>query len=62
MVRTSQEQLTVKPNSKGVETYLVVTVLLERSQAMYARAVNVQFQPGKIDEANPIVKDAIIPV
>jgi heme-degrading monooxygenase HmoA len=29
---------------------------------MYARAVNVQFQSGKVDEANHIVKDAIIPV
>lgn len=29
---------------------------------MYARAVNVQFQSGKVDEANHIVKDAIVPV
>jgi len=29
---------------------------------MYARAVNVQFQAGKVDEANGIVKDAIVPV
>ena len=28
---------------------------------MYARAVNVQFQSGKVDEANQIVKDAIVP-
>jgi heme-degrading monooxygenase HmoA len=29
---------------------------------MYARAVNVQFQSGKVDEANHLVKDAIVPV
>ncbi|MGM0403918.1 MAG: antibiotic biosynthesis monooxygenase family protein [Thermodesulfobacteriota bacterium] len=29
---------------------------------MYARAVNVQFQPGKMDEATRIVKDTIVPV
>ena len=29
---------------------------------MYARAVNVQFQAGKLDEASGIVKDAIVPV
>jgi len=29
---------------------------------MYARAVNMQFQPGKIDEANRIVKESVIPV
>jgi heme-degrading monooxygenase HmoA len=29
---------------------------------MYARAVNIQFQPGKIDEANRIVKESIVPV
>ena len=29
---------------------------------MYARAVNVQFQSGKIDEATRIVKDTIVPV
>ena len=29
---------------------------------MYARAVNVQFQPSKIDEAIRIVKDAIVPI
>lgn len=29
---------------------------------MYARAVNVQFQVGKTDEASRIVKDAIVPV
>jgi heme-degrading monooxygenase HmoA len=29
---------------------------------MYARAVNVQFQAGKVDEASGIVKDAIVPV
>ena len=29
---------------------------------MYARAVNVQFQSGKADEANRLVKDAIVPV
>jgi len=29
---------------------------------MYARAVNVQFQSGKVDEANHLVKDAILPV
>ena len=28
---------------------------------MYARAVNVQFQSGKVDEANHLVKDAILP-
>ena len=28
---------------------------------MYARAVNVQFQSGKIDEASRIVKDSIVP-
>jgi len=28
---------------------------------MYARAVNVPFQPGKIDEAIRIVKDTIVP-
>jgi len=28
---------------------------------MYARAVNIQFQPGKIDEASRIVKDSIVP-
>ena len=29
---------------------------------MHARAVNVQFQTGKIDEAIRIVRDAIVPV
>jgi heme-degrading monooxygenase HmoA len=29
---------------------------------MYARAVNVQFHAGKVDEASGIVKDAIVPV
>jgi len=29
---------------------------------MYARAVNVQFQSDKADEANRLVKDAIVPV
>jgi heme-degrading monooxygenase HmoA len=29
---------------------------------MYARAVNIQFQPGKIDEANRIVNESVIPV
>ena len=29
---------------------------------MYARAVNVQFQGGKVDEGSRIVKDAIVPV
>jgi hypothetical protein len=29
---------------------------------MYARAVNVQFQSWKIDEASRIVKDSIVPV
>ena len=29
---------------------------------MHARAVNVQFQAGKVDEASRIVKDAIVPV
>ncbi|MCJ7795211.1 MAG: hypothetical protein MUQ56_00320 [Thermoleophilia bacterium] len=29
---------------------------------MYARAVNVQFQTGKTDEASRIVGDAIVPV
>jgi heme-degrading monooxygenase HmoA len=29
---------------------------------MYARAVNVQFQSGKADEANYLVKNAIVPV
>jgi heme-degrading monooxygenase HmoA len=29
---------------------------------MYARAVNVQFQSGKADEAKHLVKDAIVPV
>ena len=29
---------------------------------MYARAVNVQFQPGKMDEATRIVKESIVPV
>jgi heme-degrading monooxygenase HmoA len=29
---------------------------------MYARAVNIQFQAGKLDEASRIVKDAIVPV
>lgn len=28
---------------------------------MYARAVNVQFQSGKIQEASRIVKDSIVP-
>ena len=28
---------------------------------MFARAVNIQFQPGKIDEASGIVKDSIVP-
>ena len=28
---------------------------------MYARAVNIQFQLGKIDEASRIVKDSIVP-
>lgn len=28
---------------------------------MYARAVNIQFQPGKVDEASRIVKDSIVP-
>ena len=29
---------------------------------MYARTVNIQFQPGKIGEASSIVKDSIVPV
>lgn len=29
---------------------------------MFARAVNVQFQPGKVDEACRIVNDVIVPV
>jgi heme-degrading monooxygenase HmoA len=29
---------------------------------MYARAVNIQFQSGKIQEASSIVKDSIVPV
>jgi heme-degrading monooxygenase HmoA len=29
---------------------------------MFARAVNVQFQSGKVDEASHIVRDAIVPV
>lgn len=29
---------------------------------MYARAVNVQFQPGKVDEASRIVTESIVPV
>lgn len=29
---------------------------------MYARVTIIQFQPGKIDEANHIVKDSVIPV
>ncbi|HZK49474.1 MAG TPA: antibiotic biosynthesis monooxygenase [Thermoleophilia bacterium] len=29
---------------------------------MYARAVNIQFHSAKIDEANRIVQDAIVPV
>ncbi len=29
---------------------------------MYARVVNVQFQPGKLDEANRIVNESIVPV
>lgn len=29
---------------------------------MYARAVNVQFQSGKVDEASRIVQEAIVPV
>ena len=29
---------------------------------MYARAVTIQFQTGKVDEANAIVKGSIIPV
>jgi heme-degrading monooxygenase HmoA len=29
---------------------------------MHARAVNIQFQPGRIAEANRIVEDAILPV
>jgi heme-degrading monooxygenase HmoA len=29
---------------------------------MYARVVNIQFQVGKIDEANLIVKNSVIPV
>ena len=28
---------------------------------MYARAVNIQFQSGKVDEASRIVKDTIVP-
>ncbi len=28
---------------------------------MYARAVNIQFQPGKINEASRIVNDSIVP-
>jgi heme-degrading monooxygenase HmoA len=29
---------------------------------MYARAVNIQFQPGKVDEAIRIVQESIVPV
>lgn len=29
---------------------------------MYARAVNVQFQPGTVDEASRIVRESIVPV
>lgn len=29
---------------------------------MYARAVSIQFQPGKVDEASRIVQDSIVPV
>ncbi len=29
---------------------------------MFARAVNVQFQSGKVDEASRIVEDSIVPV
>jgi heme-degrading monooxygenase HmoA len=29
---------------------------------MYARAVNVEFQSGKVEEANRIVKESIVPV
>jgi hypothetical protein len=29
---------------------------------MHARAANIQFQPGKIDEASRKVKDSIVPV
>jgi heme-degrading monooxygenase HmoA len=29
---------------------------------MYARAVNVQFQSGKADKTNHLVRDAIVPV
>jgi heme-degrading monooxygenase HmoA len=29
---------------------------------MFARAVNVQFQSGKVDEASRIVQEAIVPV
>ena len=29
---------------------------------MFARAVNVQFQSGKVDEASRIVEEAIVPV
>ena len=29
---------------------------------MYARAVSIQFQAGKVDEASRIVKDVIVPV
>jgi heme-degrading monooxygenase HmoA len=28
---------------------------------MYARAVSIQFQPGKVDEASRIVQDSIVP-
>jgi len=28
---------------------------------MYARAVTIQFQPGKVSEASSIVKDSIVP-
>lgn len=29
---------------------------------MFARAVNIQFQSGKVDEASRIVQDSIVPV
>lgn len=29
---------------------------------MHARALNIQFQLGKIDEASRIVKDSIVPI
>jgi hypothetical protein len=29
---------------------------------MFARAVNIQFQSGKVDEASQIVRDSIVPI